>query len=205
MRWLGFSHASFVPYSSQVRELIVHSDPSLEARYIAHHWQQARETLNLSTLSVGLVTSLSRTGVASVTDTMAMWQGISAEAFATWDGSVVELANACARANREPATFPADYLPVIRHCLSDASLSISQRTDMVIQALQMNCGWTDVAEVLPLLGEGYSDLGGKKRAHLPPSADGRRLVEALKRRGFVGVIRYEDKRTVVFSKRSLMA
>jgi len=76
---------------------------------------------------------------------------------------------------------------------------------MVIQALQMNCAWTDVAQVLPLLGEEHAELVGKKRAHLPPSSDVRRLVEALKRRGFVGGVRYEAKRTVVFSKRSQMA
>ncbi|MCU0123535.1 hypothetical protein N8H41_06040 [Pseudomonas vlassakiae] len=204
-RWPCFSNASFVPYSSEIRQLLAQYDSSLEARYIAYHWRDARDTLSLSSLPVSLVTALSRSGVASLVDTMTMWQGITAEMFSSWEGSVVELANACVRANREQATFPGSYLPVIRHCLSDISLSTSQRTDMVIQALQMNCAWTDVAQVLPLLGEEHAELVGKKRAHLPPSSDVRRLVEALKRRGFVGVVRYEAKRTVVFSKRSQMA
>ena len=136
---------------------------------------------------------------------MTMWQCITAEMFSSWEGSVGELANACVRANREQATFSGGYMPVIRHCLSDASLSTSAWTDIVIQAPQMNCAWTDVAQVLPLLGEEHAELVGKKRAHLPPSSDVRRLVEALKRRGFVGVVRYEAKRTVVFYKRSQMA
>ncbi|MCO7572008.1 hypothetical protein NJH78_18650 [Pseudomonas chlororaphis] len=204
-RWPCFSNASFVPYSSEIRQLLAQHDPALEARYIAYHWRQARETLSLSSLPIGLVTALSRSGVASLVDTMTMWQGITAEMFSGWEGSVVDLANACVRANREQATFPGCYLPVIRHWLSDGSLSTSQRIDMIIQALQMNCAWTDVAQALPLLGEEHAELIGKKRAHLPPSSDVRRLVEALKRRGFVGVVRYEAKRTVVFSKRSQMA
>lgn len=204
-RWVSFSNASFVPFSSEIRELIAQHEPSVEASYIAHHWREARDALSLSALPVRLVASLSRSDVASLADTMTMWQGITAEMFSTWEGSVEELANACARANKEQAAFPSSYLPVIMHCLSDASLSIGKRTEMIIQALQMNCSWADVAKVLPLLGEEHGALVGRKRVHLSTSEDDRRLVEALKRRVFVGVVRFEAKRTVVFSKRNQKA
>ncbi|BAN48481.1 hypothetical protein [Metapseudomonas resinovorans] len=204
-RWVSFSNAAFVPFSSEIRELIAQYDPSVEARYIAHHWRKARDILSLSALPVRLVTCLSRSGVASLADTMTMWQGITAEMFSTWEGSVEELANACVRANKEQATFPSSYLPVIMHCLSDTSVSTRKRTEMIIQALQMNCSWADVAKVLPLLGEEHGALVVKKRAHLPTSEDDRKLVEALKRRGFVGAVRFEAKRTVVFSKRNQIA
>jgi hypothetical protein len=204
-RWVSFSNAAFVPFSSEIRELIAQYAPSVEARYIAHHWQEARETLSLSALPVRLVASLSRSGVVPLADTMTMWQGITAEMFSTWERSFEELANACVRANKAQATFPASYLPVILHCLSDASLTTGMRIEMIIQALLMNCSWADVAKTIPLLGEEYGALGGKKRVHLPASEDDRKLVEALKRRGFVGVVRFEAKRTVVFSKRNQMA
>ncbi|WP_410524662.1 hypothetical protein [Pseudomonas sp. EZ-C24] len=204
-RWVSFANASFVPFSSEIRELIAQNDPSVEARYIAHHWNQARATLSLSTLPIGLVTSLSRAGVASLADTMTMWQGVTVDMFSTWEGSIEELSNACVRANREEGTFPTSYLPVMLHCLTDTTMSASKRTDMIIQVLQMGCSWADVAVALPLLGEEYGALVGKKRAHLSTSTDDRRLVEALRRRGFVGVVRFEAKRTVVFSKRNQMA
>lgn len=204
-RWVSFSNAAFVPFSSEIRELIAQYAPSVEARYIAHHWQEARETLSFSALPIRLVASLSRSGVVSLVDTMTMWQGITPEMFGTWERSFEELANACVRANKAQATFPASYLPVILHCLSDASLSTGLRIEMIIQALLMNCSWADVAKTIPLLGEEYGALGGKKRVHLPASEDDRKLVEALKRRGFVGVVRFEVKRTVVFSKRNQMA
>lgn len=204
-RWVSFYNATFVPFSSEIRELIAQDAPSVEADYIAHHWQDARSTLNLSALHIRLVAPLSRYGVASVTETMTMWQGITAEMFSTWQGSVEELANACVRFNEEQATFPSSYLPVITQCLSDASLSTRKRTEMIIQALQMNCDWADLTTVLPLLGKEYGALVDKKRAHLSTSDDDRKLVEALKRRGLVGVVRYEAKRTVVFSKRNPIA
>lgn len=200
-RWVSFADATFVPFSSEIRELVAQHAPSLEARYIVHHWREARGTLNLSELPVRLVVSLSRSGSVSLADNLTMWQGITADMFGTLEGAVEELANACARANKALVTFPSSYLPVIVHCIADASLIPRKRTEMIIQALQMNCSWADVAKVLPLLGEEYSALVGKKRAHLKTSEEDRRLVEALKRRGFVGAVRFEAKRTVVFSKR----
>ncbi|MEK0364398.1 YobI family P-loop NTPase [Pseudomonas sp. CBC3] len=204
-RWAFFSNASFVPFSKEIKELISQYESSAEFRYIAHHWREARNSLNLSALPIGLVVSLTRSGVASLADTMTIWQGITAEMYSTWEGAVEELANVCARANKEQATFPSSYLPVITHCLSDPALSSQKRTEMIIQALQMNCSWADVARVLPLLGEEHGALVWKRRAHLPTSNDDRRLVDALKRREFVGAVRFESKRTVVFSKRNQMA
>lgn len=204
-RWVSFSNAAFVPFSSDIRELVAQHAPSLEARYIAHHWREARGTLNLSELPLRLVISLSRSGVVSLADTMTMWQGITEEMFGALEGAVEELANACARANKELVTFSSSYLPVIMHCIADTSLIARKRTEMIIQALQMNCSWADVAKVLPLLGEEHGALVGKKRAHLPTTEEDRRLVEALKRRGFVGVVKFEAKRTVVFSRRNQTA
>ncbi|PYD94658.1 hypothetical protein DNF23_01885 [Pseudomonas syringae pv. pisi] len=129
----------------------------------------------MSTLPIGLVTSLSRAGVASLADTMTMWQGVTVDMFSTWEGSIEELSNACVRANREQGTFPTSYLPVMLHCLTETTMSASKRTDMIIQVLQMVCSWADVVVVLPLLEEEYGALVGKKRAHLSTSTDDRRL------------------------------
>ena len=185
MRWTSFANAPFVPFSSEIREFFAQYDPSGEGRYIAHHWGESRETLRLSELPVNLVSSLSHSGVPSLTETMVMWQGINAEMLSSFDGSIVELANVCGRANKEKVAFPASYLPVLRDCLLDSTLNARERIEMIIQALRMMCSWADVAKTFPLLGEDYVGLIDNPRVHLPATEDDRRLIEALKQRGFV--------------------
>ena len=204
-RWKCLHNASFVPFSSEIRDLIAQYDPSMECRYIAHHWLYARETLSLSALPVRLVAYLSHARVGTLSDTLAMWQGITTEMLSTWEGSFEELANTCVRANEERDAFPAKYLPVIMHCLSTAALSLEKRTEMLIQMLKMGCSWADVVQMLPLFAARHKELATKRRVHLSISGEDVRLAEALKLRGFVGVVNYEAKRTVVFSKRNLLA
>lgn len=199
-RWTSFASAAFVPFSLEIRELIAQHSPSSEALYISHHWPEARGALNLSELPVQLLVSLSRSNAIPLADKMTMWQGITAEMLATLEGAVEELADVCLRANKELVKFPSSYLPVILHCVADTSLTIQKRIEMIIQALQMDCSRADMANALPLLGDEYSALVGKKRAHLPTTEEDLSLAHALKRRGFVGVVRPELKRIVVFSR-----
>ncbi|MDN7144018.1 hypothetical protein KC131_25570 [Pseudomonas sp. JQ170] len=202
-RWPLFVNQGFIPYSSEIRELIAQNSPELEGTYIAKRWRDARVYLNLASMPVHLVTWLSRIAEASITETIKMWSGVSIEMFGLCEDSVVELAKACARANKEQTTFPADYLPVILHFLSNGNLSPADRQEMLIQALQMNCGWGDVATVLPLIGDEHGALLNKRRVSFSTSEDDRRLAEALRNRNFVGAVKPEAKRIVVYSKRNL--
>jgi len=204
-RWAMFASAPFVPYSPEIRERVAHYSAVLEARYIIHHWKTARETLTLTALPITLVVALSRAGVATLEDIMFMWGGITAETFSNEAGSIEALADTCSIANRERGVFPVSYLPVMRQCVLAPSLSPSRRTDILIQMLQMNCLWGDVAVVLPLLSDEHAQLTKKTRANFSTSNDDRRLAEALKWRGFVGVVKVEARRTVVFGKRKNMA
>ncbi|PZQ36050.1 MAG: hypothetical protein DI560_25910 [Pseudomonas putida] len=203
-RWVAFYNAPYVGYSLEIRELISKYDPAIEARYIAHHWKVARDTLDLTTLSIVLVVLLSRSSAVSLTDAMMMWQGITIEALSTRQGAIDDLAYTCARANDVQAIFPTSYLPVLVQCSVDASLNAQLRTALLIQMLQMNCSWQHVAAVLPLLGEDHAQLINKARAHFSTSEDDIRLAEALKRRGYVGTVKCEAKRTVVYGKRKQM-
>ncbi len=117
-RWGAFYNASYVGYSSEIREMISKYGPAVEARYIAHHWNVARGTLDLTTLPIVLVVRLSRSGALSLADARMMWQALS-----TRQGAVDDLAYTCARANNVQAVFPSSYRPVLVHCSVDPSLN----------------------------------------------------------------------------------
>lgn len=201
-RWELFANEGFVPYSSEIVQLFAQNSPSLEGRYIAKRWRDARVQLSLDSMPVHLVTWLSRYAVGSITETIKMWSGVSLEMFSQCEDSVAELANACARANREQTTFPASYLPIILHFITDDRLNAANRLEMLIQALQMNCQWGDVVPVLPLIGQEHGALLHRRRVSFSTSEDDRRLAEALRNRNFVGAVKPEAKRIVIYSRRN---
>lgn len=204
-RWLIFANQSFVPYDPEIRALIAKNSQSLEGIYLAKRWKDARSDLIFDALPAHLVTWLSRNAVGSITETIKMWSGVSLDMFSHCEDSVPELAKACARANNEQATFPAEYLSVILHHTTNGTLSSANRIEMLIQALQMNCQWVDVAPVLPLIGEEHGALLQKRRVSFPTSENNRRLAEALRNRNFVGAVKIEAKRIVVYSRRNRLA
>lgn len=73
---------------------------------------------------------------------------------------------------------------------------------MLIHALSMGCSWPETAGVLPLVGEEYQALLNKRRVNLPAHDVDRRLIDTLAARGFVGAVKPEAKRIVVWSKRN---
>ncbi|MNH14041.1 hypothetical protein D3C79_736290 [compost metagenome] len=200
-RWTLFANQLFVPYDAEIGQLIAESARELEGIYIAKRWKTARTHLSLEALPVHLVIWLSRNAVGSITETIKMWSGVTLEMFSQCEGAETELARACARANSEQTTFPAEYLSVILHRITDGSLSHEHRLEMLIQALRMGCRWGDIVPILPLIGEEYGGLVTKQRVNLSTSESDRRLVEALKQRSFIGTVRPGAKHLVVYSKR----
>lgn len=71
---------------------------------------------------------------------------------------------------------------------------------MLIQALQMNCEWGDVVPVLPLIGQEHGAFLEKLWVRFSTSEDDCRLAEALRNRNFVGAVKPEAKRIVVYSR-----
>lgn len=73
---------------------------------------------------------------------------------------------------------------------------------MLVDALSAGCSWPETAEVIALAGEQYEVLLTKRRVVLPSHDIDRRLVDALAARGFIGAVKPEAKRIVVWSKRN---
>ncbi|RIZ51174.1 hypothetical protein AXX04_13280 [Pseudomonas aeruginosa] len=204
VRWDLFAYSRCVPYALEIREAFKAQAPRMEPSYIRRCWKEARADLDLSALPVGFVWELTRYETASIRDALTMWQGIPFEAFDTCEGSSVELAKVCGRANVEGVSFSATYLPVILQVIQDGDLSRENRIEMIIQALTLNCEWERIAAVLVLLGDEYPNIALRRRVHLPNSEEDKRLVEALGRRNFVGGISHEKKHIVVYRRPSAM-
>lgn len=202
-RWELFAYNSAVPYLREIREAFITHAPHLEGAYLRRCWKSARNDLDLGALSIYLVMELTRYETASIYDALKMWGGIPYDAFVTCEGSSVELAKVCRRANTERVSFAESYLPVILKVIQDGDLSRDNRIEMIIQALDLNCEWGRIAVALQLLGDEYPNIAQKRRVHLPNSEEDKRLVEALGRRDFVGV-RYEHKRIVVHRRPNAM-
>lgn len=204
VRWEFFAFNRCVPYTLEIREAFKTQAPRMVSAYIRRCWTEAKVDLDLTALPIDLVWELTRYETVSILDALTMWQGIPFEAFDTCEGSSIELAKVCGRANAEGVSFSAKYLPVILQVLQDGNLSRENRIEMIIQALTLNCEWGRIDAALLLLGDEYPNIALRRRVHLPNSDEDKRLVEALGRRNFVGGISHEKKHIVVYRRPSAM-
>jgi len=204
LRWEFFAFDRCVPYTVEIREAFKTQAPRMVSAYIRRCWTEAKVDLDLTALPIDLVWELTRYETVSILDALTMWQGIPFEAFDTCEGSSIELAKVCGRANAEGVSFSATYLPVILQVFQDGTLSRENRIEMIIQALTLNCEWGRIDAALLLLGDEYPNIARRRRVHLPNSDEDKRLVEALGRRNFVGGISHEKKHIVVYRRPSAM-
>ncbi|MCE0876926.1 hypothetical protein [Pseudomonas monteilii] len=164
--------------------------------YLIRRWSLAREQMDMSALPVSLALELSKAEVCSTAEYIEIWSSIPGDAYDTCEGAVEALARACVRATRDGLC----YLPTMLKLLPAGALSREQRINMLIHALSMGCSWLETVVVLPLAGEDYLALLNKRRVNFPAHDVDRRLIDALAARGFVGAVKPEAKRIVVWSK-----
>lgn len=201
-RWAMFANGDMVEYREEIRAFIADHAFSYLGAYLIRRWGVAREQMDMSALPVSLALELTNAQVCSTAESIKIWSGIPYDAYDTCDGAVEALARACDHAARDGLRFPEAYLPTLLKLLPDGALSREQRINMLIHALSMGCSWPETAGVLPLVGEEYQALLNKRRVNLPAHDIDRRLIDALAARSFVGAVKSEAKRIVVWSKRN---
>lgn len=201
-RWDLFANGDMVEYTEGIRAFIADHAFSYLGGYLTRRWDVAREQVDMSALPVSVALELSNAQVCSTVEGIEIWSGIPYDAYDTSDGAVEALARACERATRDGLRFPTVYLPTMLKLLPDSALSREQRINILIHALSMGCSWLEMAGVLPLAGEEYQALLKKRRVNFPVHDVDRRLIDALAVRGFVGAVKPEAKRIVVWSKRN---
>ena len=201
-RWSMFVNSDMVEYRADIRAFIAEHAFTYLGAYLIRRWSLAREQMDMSALPVSLALELSNADVCSTVEEIEMWSGIPGDAYDTCEGAVEALARACDRATRDGLRFPEAYLPTMLKLLPDGALSREQKIHMLIHALSMGCSWLEAVVVLPLAGEDYLALLKKRRVNFPAHDVDRRLIDALAARGFVGAVKPEAKRIVVWSKRN---
>lgn len=199
-RWALFAYGDMVEYREDTRAFIADHAPSYLGIYLTHRWEIAREQLDMTELPVSVALELSKANVCSTAEAIEIWSGIPYEAYDTCEGAVDALARACERATRDGLRFPTCYLSTLLKLLLDSGLSREQRIILLIHALAIGCSWAQTAAVLPLAGEEYQALLKKRRVNFPAHDADRRLIDALSARGFVGAVKPEATRIVVWSK-----
>jgi len=201
-RWVLLTNGDMVEYREEIRAFIAEHAFSYLGAYLIRRWGVAREQMDMSALPVSLALELTNAQVCSTAESIKIWSDIPYDAYDTCDGAVEALARACDRATRDGLRFPMAYLPTMLKLLPAGALSREQRINMLIHAISMGCSWPETAGVLPLAGEGYQALLKKRRVNFPAHDVDRRLIDALAARGFVGAVKPEAKRIVVWSKRN---
>jgi hypothetical protein len=192
-RWEMLASAPFLAYSPDIRESIRTFSTELEAPYLAAHWVEARDHIDLTQLSLSMAVPLSKSGVLDLNEKIQMWTALPSEAFDTDNEAVKEVAETCRLANRHSVSFPSAFIPVLKKSASAEGLTSAQRSEVLIQCLP-SCSWAEASMVLGMLSDGgFTKLSPNvKKIQVPNTVLNMRLVNALKTKGFVQTVTEED-------------
>jgi hypothetical protein len=188
-RWEMLATAPFLAYSPEIRECIRTFSADLEVPYLAAHWVQARDHIDLSQLSIGMAIPLSKSGALELNEKIQMWAALPIESIDTHNEAIKEVAETCRVANRHSVSFPPMFVPALKKFAGGEGLTSAQRSEVLIQCLS-SCSWAEAASVLAMLGEvGFTKLSPHvKKIEVPHTDLNRRLVNALQAKGFVQTV-----------------
>ncbi|AQY66436.1 YobI family P-loop NTPase [Pseudomonas veronii] len=192
-RWELLASAPFLAYSPEIRESIRTFSADLEAPYLAAHWVQARDPIDLSQISIDMALPLSQSGALELNEKIQMWTALPIEAFDTNSEAVKEVAETCRVANRHSVSFPPTFIPALKKFAGGQGLTLAQRSEVLIQCLPSS-NWAEAASVLGMLSEsGFTKLSPHvKKIEVPHTDLNMRLVNALQTRGFVQTVTEKD-------------
>lgn len=188
-RWEMLATAPFLAFSPEIRECISAFSADLEAPYLAAHWVQARDHIDLSHLSIDMAIPLSKSGALELKEKIQMWAALPVEAFDTNNEAIKEVAETCRVANRHSVSFPTSFIPALKKFAGEEGLSPAQRSEVLIQCLP-SFSWSEAASVLAMLTEaGFTKLSPHvKKIEVPHTDLNMRLVNALQTRGFLQTV-----------------
>jgi hypothetical protein len=192
-RWEMLASAPFLAYSPEIRESIRTFSAELEAPYLAAHWVQARDQIDLSQISLSMALPLSKSGALDLNEKLQIWTALPIEAFDTDNEAVKEVAETCSVANRHSVSFPPAFIPTLKKFAGGEGLTSAQRSEVLIQCLP-SCSWAEAATVLGMLSDGgFTKLSPSvKKIEVPNTVLNMRLINALKMKGFVQTVTEED-------------
>jgi len=200
-RWEMLANAPFLAYSPEIRESIRTFSADLEAPYLAAHWVQARDQIDLAQISIDMALPLSQSGALELKEKIQIWTALPVEAFDTNNEAVKEVAETCRVANRYSTSFPPAFIPALKKFAGGEGLTSAQRSEVLIQCLP-SCSWAEAASVLGMLSEGgFTKLSPHvKKIEVPHTDLNMRLVNALQSKGFVQTVTEKDAVIIATAK-----
>ncbi|WP_060529667.1 hypothetical protein [Pseudomonas putida] len=204
-RWVMLVASSFLPYSSEVRGIVFNTCPHLEGQYLVERWDLAKTEIDIGSLQLDSMLTLSKSKALLLTQKIQMWSGLSLETIESNPEAVPELGRVSTLANQAGERFADSLMPVLRHLVRSASLSPEHRSAMLTQCLP-GMKWPDVSATLALLDdEGFKTVSAKvKKIKVRNTESNQRLVGAMKAEGYLGTLTPEDDFIIATTRPSSM-
>ncbi|WP_411563142.1 hypothetical protein [Pseudomonas shirazensis] len=204
-RWIMLVASPFLPYSSDVRDIVLKTCPHLEGQYLAERWDLAKADIDIGSLQLDSMLTLSRSKALPLTQKIQMWSGLSLERIESKPEALPELGRVSTLANQVGERFADSLMPVLRHLVRNASLTPEHRSEMLTQCLP-GMKWTDVAAALALLDdEEFKTVSAKvKKIKVRNTESNRRLVGAMKAEGYLATVTPEDEVIIATTRPSSM-
>lgn len=204
-RWVMLVASSFLPYSSEVRDIILSTCPHLEGQYLVERWDLAKAEIDIGSLQLDSMLTLSRSKALPLTLKIQMWSGLSLETIVSKPEAVPELGRVSTLANQAGERFADSLTPVLRHLVRNASLTPEHRSEMLTQCLP-GMKWPDVSAALALLDdEDFKTVSSKvKKIKVRNTESNQRLVGAMKSEGYLATVTLEDDVIVATTRPSSM-
>lgn len=204
-RWVMLVASSFLPYSSEVRDIVLSACPHLEGHYLAERWDLAKAEIDIGSLQLDSMLTLSRSKALPLTQKIQMWSGLSLETIESKPEAVPELGRVSTLANQAGEKFADSLTPVLRHLVRNASLTPKHRSEMLTQCLP-GMKWPDVSAALALLDdEDFKTVSSKvKKIKVRNTESNQRLVGAMKSEGYLATVTPEDDVIIATTRPSSM-
>jgi hypothetical protein len=204
-RWVMLVASSFLPYSSEVRDIVLSACPHLEGHYLVERWDLAKAEIDIGSLQLDSMLTLSRSKALPLTLKIQMWSGLSLETIESKPEVVPELGRVSTLANQAGERFADSLTPVLRHLVRNASLTPEHRSEMLTQCLP-GMKWPDVSAALALLDdEDFKTVSSKvKKIKVRNTASNQRLVGAMKSEGYLATVTQEDDLIIATTRPSSM-
>ncbi|MGY2282697.1 YobI family P-loop NTPase [Pseudomonas gingeri] len=204
-RWVMLVASSFLPYSSEVRDIVLNTCPNLEGQYLVERWDLAKAEIDIGSLQLDSMITLSKSKALPLTQKIQMWSGLSLETIESKPEAVPELGRVSTLANQTGERFADSLMPVLRHLVRNASLTPEHRSEMLTQCLP-GMKWPDVSAALALLNdEDFKTVSAKvKKIKVRNTQSNQRLVGAMKSEGYLATVTPKDDVIIATTRPSSM-
>ena len=204
-RWVMLVTSSFLPYSSKVRDIVLKTCPHLEGQYLVERWDLAKADVDIGSLQLDSMLTLSKSKALPLKQKIQMWSGLSLETIESKPEAVSELGRVSTLANQADERFSDALMPVLRHLVRNASLTPELRSEMLTQCLP-GMKWPDVSAALTLLDDAdFKTVNAKvKKIKVRNTDSNQRLVGAMKAEGYLATVTPEDNVIVATTRPSSM-